>query len=340
MPMQQMLLGAGGGPDVGTEAIITSGHSDYTWVSDTTTWVCPAGVTSISVVCIGGGAMYGNYGTPHGGGGAGLGWKNNITVSPGTSYAVQVAAAIQTTNLAQNTNPSHTWFKDAAGNILVEGQSGNAQTGGSWTGDGGGAGGAGGSTSSAWGSYSRGAGGGAGGYGYIDGNGTVQPGNGGAGAGGSQSGSQGVDGSNGQNDGAGGGSSMYYASNHAACTTSGGGGGSHLYGTGGGANPSVEGTGTGNGTGGTVDGQQGGNGQSGRDGDAGQYGEPNNRSQMDPNNNHDFYTNADNAYGGGFGSVAVPAQCSGQNVDSTGGAIRIIWPGNTRTFPSNALPVS
>ena len=168
MPIQQMLLGAGGAADRGTEDIITSGHSDYTWVSNTTTWVCPAGVTSISVVCIGGGAMYGNYGTPHGGGGGGLGWKNNITVSPGTSYAVQVAQSWESTNHAQDVNPSDTWFKDASGNIIVKGESGSAQTGGGFTGDGGGTGGSGGSTMSAWGNYSRGAGGGAGGYGYVD----------------------------------------------------------------------------------------------------------------------------------------------------------------------------
>ena len=339
MPMQQMLLGAGGSEDIGTEAIITYGHSDYTWSSATTTWVCPAGVTSISVVCIGAGSKVGNYGTPHGGGGGGLGWKNNITVSPGTSYSVQVGESWENASHGDNFNPAHTWFKDASGTILVQGESGSGMNGGSWTGDGGGAGGAGGATMSSWGNFSRGAGGGAGGYGEIDGNGTVQAGNGGYGAGGSQSSTSGVNGGNGQKDGAGGGSSMTYKNNHSACTTSGGGGGSHLYGTGGGVTPSVPGTGLSYGTGGTTAGQQGKNGQTGRAGDGGQYGSANNRSTMDPNNNNDFYTNYDNAYGGGHGAVAVGAQCT-QTAKSIGGAIRIIWPGNTRTFPNNALPVS
>lgn len=44
-------------------------------------WTAPAGVTSVSVVCIGGG----------GGRGGSLGYKNNITVVPGTSYSVVVS---------------------------------------------------------------------------------------------------------------------------------------------------------------------------------------------------------------------------------------------------------
>ena len=50
------------------------------------TWVAPAGVTSISLVAVGGGgARYcGNWG----GGGGGLGYVNNLTVVPGNSYTV------------------------------------------------------------------------------------------------------------------------------------------------------------------------------------------------------------------------------------------------------------
>lgn len=339
MPIQQMLLGAAAAAeDIGTEAIITHEHADYTWVSDTTTWYCPAGVTSISVVCIGAGSMKGGNGSNHGGGGGGLGYKNNITVSPGTGYSVQVGHKWEKTNHLYDENPSDTWFKDASGNIIVSGEAGAGQTGGGHTGDGGGDGGSGGSTTSSWGSYSKGAGGGAGGYGTLV-NGIQTDADGGFGAGGSQSSSQGVDGGNGALDAAGGGSSMNYTSSHSACDTSGGGGGSHLYGTGGGASPTVPGTGTDTGSGASNDGQQGQNGQGGRSGSSGEYGTNNNRTTMDPNDSSDFYTNYDNAFGGGHGGVASQGNCS-QQIEGSGGAIRIIWPGNTRTFPSNALPVS
>lgn len=65
----------------------------------TYTWTAPAGVTSVSVVCIGGGGA-GTRGTSpsdsvqyrRGGGGGGLGWKNNIAVTPGQTYTVVVGA--------------------------------------------------------------------------------------------------------------------------------------------------------------------------------------------------------------------------------------------------------
>ena len=61
-------------------------------------WVCPAGVTSVCVVAVGGGGggMYYNASSSsytyamNGGTGGGLGWKNNITVIPGNTYAVAV----------------------------------------------------------------------------------------------------------------------------------------------------------------------------------------------------------------------------------------------------------
>jgi len=62
----------------------------------TYSWICPAGVTSVSVVAIGGGGGGGvvrlDAPTPYrsGGGGAGLAWINNYTVTPGSSYTVQV----------------------------------------------------------------------------------------------------------------------------------------------------------------------------------------------------------------------------------------------------------
>jgi len=51
------------------------------------TWVAPTGVTSVSAVAVGGGSG-GSAGNS--GGGGGLGYRNNITVVPGTSYNVLV----------------------------------------------------------------------------------------------------------------------------------------------------------------------------------------------------------------------------------------------------------
>jgi hypothetical protein len=64
----------------------------------TYSWICPAGVTSVSVVAVGGGAGGGvvGFGSPtryrNSGGGGGLAWINNYTVTPGNSYTVQVGA--------------------------------------------------------------------------------------------------------------------------------------------------------------------------------------------------------------------------------------------------------
>ena len=77
--------------------IVTGGQIEYT-TPGTYSWLCPAGVTSVCVVCVGGGGggmQYvsgaGFYPMSGGGGGA-LGWKNNISVVPGTSYSVVVGA--------------------------------------------------------------------------------------------------------------------------------------------------------------------------------------------------------------------------------------------------------
>lgn len=49
------------------------------------TWVAPTGVTKVSIVAIGGGASAGRGGS--------LGYKNNLTVTPGSSYTVVVGNA-------------------------------------------------------------------------------------------------------------------------------------------------------------------------------------------------------------------------------------------------------
>lgn len=53
-------------------------------------WVAPNFVTSVGVVCVGGGGGGMSNWASYGGGGGGLGWRNNISVIPGTSYTVVV----------------------------------------------------------------------------------------------------------------------------------------------------------------------------------------------------------------------------------------------------------
>lgn len=63
----------------------TSGTSEYGY-TNSGSWTVPSGVTKISVVCIGaggGGSNSGTYTNPSGGGGGGLSYRNNFTVTPG-----------------------------------------------------------------------------------------------------------------------------------------------------------------------------------------------------------------------------------------------------------------
>ena len=134
-------------------------------------WTCPAGLTSVSVVAVGAGAEAGSVA----GGGGGLGWKNNISVTPGQSYTVVVGAG------GQNKANEHSYFIDTA---TVMGEGGNAASGGGYVGDGGGNGGDG----QGSGTYQDCGGGGAGGYSGDGGDGksgnTGQAGNGQGGGGG------------------------------------------------------------------------------------------------------------------------------------------------------------
>lgn len=133
-----------------------TGQQQYTGAG-TYTWVCPIGVTSVSVVCVGG-AVYG---------GGGLGYKNNITVVPGNSYTVVVSPS--------NQYNKSSYFINAT---TVAGNSPAASTvGGTYVGDGGGNGGN-------WVNSLGCGGGGAGGYSGNGGNPTANSTTAGSGAGG------------------------------------------------------------------------------------------------------------------------------------------------------------
>lgn len=179
----------------------------------TYTWTAPAGVTSVNVVAIGGGGGGGvGRGTSDGqaqsaagGGGGGLGWKNNIPVTPGSTYTVVVGSggaggAHPDPNVTDGwtgsfpgTNGTESYFIDVD---IVRGGGGrawlspfNLGLGGTYTGDGGGDGGAGEPLPAGEGQRAGG-GGGAGGYsgdgGSVNSNGAgLDPaaGSGGGGAG-------------------------------------------------------------------------------------------------------------------------------------------------------------
>ena len=232
-------------------------------------WVAPTGVTSVSVVAVGQAG-----GSPNTGG-AGLGWKNNISVTPGNSYQVGFCY-----------NCGGAWFISKS---TVSGQSPSAGGGayGGYVGTGGGNGGP------AY--YSSG---GAGGYSGAGGHGsTTQTGVGGAGSGGG---------------GGGGGSHAYYCCPPICNIVAGAGGGVGLYGQGtSGAGGSCAGFG-----GGGYGGSGGGNGANGT---------------CNPGNS----PAKGGCYGGGRGGFSAQVVACFTQVNP--GAVRIVWPGSSRQFPSTCV---
>lgn len=140
---------------------VVSGPGQVAYTSaGTYSWIAPAGVTSVCVVCVGGGG--GVQRSPRNAGeGGGLGWKNNIPVTPGQSYTVVVGTGgiDNATNSVPGPNGGTSYFISASTVAGIGGSGGgNSLTNsGGFVGDGGGRGGA-----KATGQ--RGAGGGAGGY--------------------------------------------------------------------------------------------------------------------------------------------------------------------------------
>ena len=244
------------------------GQDAYT-TAGTYSWVAPTGVTSVSVVAVGPGVTP-CANTTTGGSGGGLGYKNNITVTPGNSYTVVVGTI----------NSSDSSFINTC---TVRGGRGFTNlTGGTFTGDGGGNGGASGSGGT------RG-GGGAGGY------------SGDGGVGGNSSGSDPA--TAGSGGGGGGGRATGFI-----CRGGGGGGGVGLFGQGSNGAAATGATLGGGGGSGGGNGQNGSTiGCDGKGGDGGLYG------------------------GGGGQSQTSLAALKGVGGS---GAVRIIWPGNTRSFPS------
>jgi len=260
-----------------------TGQEEFT-SHGTYTWVAPAGVTSVSAVCVGGGAGFGSGGGACGGGA--LAYANNISVTPSVGYTVVVGRGGFANNPTDRLGGTSS-FKSPS----VAAGGGQTPSGGTVIYGTGGSGGAGGSPV---GDFDSG-GGGAGGY---SGNG----GGGGAGGTGSNNGSAGSSGGGG--GGGGGGGAMSFTAWESAGFPDGrvnraSGGGVGLLGAG-----SSGGGGAGGSS--SVTPGAGGGGSSGSSG-----------------------TSANNqAAGGAYGGGASGSSSGGS------GAVRIIWPGTTRSFPS------
>ena len=223
----------------GELSVSIAGQAEYV-TPGTHSWVAPANVTSVCVVCIGaGGGVTQPYSNSfRAGAGGSLGYKNNIPVTPGNTYTVVVGSGGGTNVNGGASSFSGTGFTTLSAPGGLAGSTGTtaAATGS----DGGGRGGGGGEVDTASGSCSGG--GGAGGYSGNGGQGTTsfapsQTGNGSTGSGGG---------------GGGGGSSGSF---NGGC-----GGGTGIYGAGA------------NGAGGTVASPQGKGGSGGGDGNANSRG--------------------------------------------------------------------
>jgi len=282
----------------------TAGGNAEFITAGTHSWTAPAGVTSVCVVCVGTGANGGYQWSSGGGGGGGLGYKNNITVVPGTAYTIVVGAKGSQVSNATNSSGrgGNTYFISEATVCGFGGGRGGTGTtgsnnggyGGGYTGDGGGRGGNG-----AWeGSWTRG-GGGAGGY----------SGNGGDGGRNFEGGTL----SSGSGGGGGGGN--YYSS---------------TYGVGAGGGVGLGGEGTSGAGGVTLNAGFGGRGGSG--GQDGLDGENPVNSGNLTNGNYQIYGGT---YGGGGGGSGTSRGGGYGGV----GAVRLVWGANV-AFPSTNVGVA
>lgn len=146
---------------------IPNGQSEYI-AAGTYSWVAPANVTEVSVVCIGGGGggVYSAVGVGGAGGGS-LRYKNAIPVVPGQSYTVVVGAGgLRGSSRGGVGGPSYfmdtsTCFAKGGGGAVARGTTVLTEPTGTNVGDGGGDGAV---RSGGWSTQGAGGGGGAGGY--------------------------------------------------------------------------------------------------------------------------------------------------------------------------------
>jgi len=322
-------VGVANGTTIYWSAVVPSDSGEEVFTTPGTyEWTAPPGVTSVSAVAVGGGGSGSVAGTlggtvyrGAGGGGGGLGWRNNISVTPGSKYTVVVgaggpgAAVTVAGGAYAGQSGGDSYFINTS---TVRGGGGGAAgvtggAGGTWTGAGGGGGGVGGNDTTTVNERKGGGGGGAGGY-------SGTGGNGGAGRGDATAGAQP---GNGVGGGGAGGAAEYGSlnGNGNSCGAGAGGGGVGLngQGTNGVASTNVLYDSNARGGGGGSDGGKGGDALTG-------FAYPN-------------VSGRGGSYGGGSGGATGLGQGSAAQItvlDGGHGAVRIIWPGNTRLFPSTS----
>lgn len=311
-------------------------------VPGTYQWTCPFGVTSVSVVCVGGGGSGGIPGfnanvLATGGGGGALSYRNNISVVPGTTYTVVVGAGgagVSTSFDGVFGNAGgDSWFLNQSTVLAQGGHRGGITplTRAAYVGDGGGRGGLGGTDTTTVNEQKGGGGGGAGGYAGFTQNfiGQNPPGivlgdggNGASGQGDNTSGAPAARPAT-NSGGAAGGAAEWgtFNGNGNAAGAGGGGGGVDVFGQGADGSRFINVFWDQNAPG-------GGGGSGGSDGGSGDTG------FAYPNR-----SGAGGTYGGGSGAATGVGQ-SGFPTISTGkggdGAVRILWSttGLGRSFPS------
>lgn len=296
--------------------------------ADTTatySWVVPAGVTSISMVCVGGGGAAGSSVTVGAirsaggaGGGGALAYRNNISVTPGSTITIIAGGGGATAGANSAGGNGGTSSVTVNGSLVCAATGGTGGRSGSL-----GTGGAGGTVVAGTGGV-----GGKGGDALFNVNATWgSPGGGGAG------GYNGAGGAGG-NSISGGGSPLTSGTNAAAGSGAGGGGcgGNFYVNGGGGGGVGLLGIGT-DGIGGTgvvtsiplslTSGA--GRAIGGTGGSGGAIG-----GSGFPHNGGSGYTITTPYYiGGQYGGGS-----SGNGIYGSNGGVRIMWPGNTRAYPS------
>ena len=132
-PLQGMTGWGGGATGLRMAGgVVPDGQSNYITGEGTFSWVCPDGVESVSVVCIGAGGGGGgkNSGDSEGGGGGACSYKNQISVTPGTSYTVVVGQGAMTNTISGTAVDGGDSYFINASTVMAKGGGTNAATAG------------------------------------------------------------------------------------------------------------------------------------------------------------------------------------------------------------------
>jgi len=305
-------------------AVAAQGQQAYT-TAGTYTFTVPAGVTSISALCVGGGGGGKGY-VGYGATGGALSYINSVSVTPGQNITVVVGSGGTGAPAWTNTQSgTYTDGGESRADYFCVARGGGTSTSNVGTSFLGGDGGP---------SYGYGGGGGGGGGGGYSGVGGV-------GGNGDSSATAGTSGAGGAGGGGGGGAFQDDINSYDPVT---GDGSKYQFGGGGGGGVGLLGSGS-NGAGGAAGVSNSPGNIFGRGGGAGSSG----TAGADGSNLFatNLYGGAGGAYGGGGGNgghkydetAFVPtSEYQGAGGNGAVGAVRIIW-GAGRSYPSNAANV-